>query len=521
VAVLTYVRVVLDTLEHPDIIHLMLSYLLNVRQKPEPVTPSSLQRRKSLDLLTQVANVADNPSPAIYNLADLIMTSLASKSQPTVSSTLRLVSTLLRKHYPYTMNTLLRTPPVSSGAPARTIGAHNEEIEMLFRMVAELTDNKNATQSYEDHLKDCKVLVESHPTTAKFLGLKATGSGESRTSDEKMVRMHMHTLSPHDPFLRHLMDLLCAFFSNTVETNLVLTGVIIDLATCAFMRPEGWLLFDPATYEFDEPDDSDQEEQDELEDMEDELATIMAESSAAPETEDVFAERDRRRLRGMRNARRRPRLLKPPPIVGALQELVTQIQIYRKDIPDLDDKLMERRRAFEFTEELNEALLSTPLPSPQPPKVLSLDPFNPRSLVRPSTAKDHPRNLSTGSGSNTQRNSRLLHRGASPIRGVSPGAAAMSGSDPSSPFGNHINDTTQRRIKILHPGQKGVHLPPPPEDDSREGSVRSFTPSVNTDGGGSNGGAGGAGDGGKGEFTLSHLLTNIMILQVCPLPCWR
>jgi len=38
------------------------------------------------------------------------------------------------------------------------------------------------------------------------------------------------------------------FFLNDVETNLGLTEVLIDLASCGYTRIEGWFLADPATY---------------------------------------------------------------------------------------------------------------------------------------------------------------------------------------------------------------------------------------------------------------------------------
>jgi len=475
---------------------------MNMPENPESMQlQSRAKRRQSLDMLSRVADVMDSPTPAIYSLADLIMTSLASKSQQTVATTLRLVSTILRKHYPYSMHTLLKTIPVSSSFPTRTIGAHNVEMGMLFQMVAALTgEGRDSAQTYGDHLKDCQGLLESHPCTTKFLGLRGNifGGTGSSGGEDKLARMHMHTLSPHDPFVRRLVDLLSAFFSNTVETNLVLTCVIVDLAAPAYMRPEGWLYFDPAHYEFPEDLESDNED-DELDTMEEELAAILGDTTLRS-TEDLFAEKDRRRLREIKLARRHPRLQRryAPPIIETLQDLVAQVAAYRKDIPDLDDKLMERRRAFEFTDEINDALASTqtsqpPPPPKQPPPSFSmpmLDPFSARNLILgPDAARGRSQFLSPTPSS----------------RGVSP---AM---DPNSPFENHIADTTTRRIKVLMPGQKGLHRPPPPESEDGRGEdapEAAETPPTRTS------------QQQQGEFTLSHLLTNIMILQVMLSFCW-
>jgi len=116
-----------------------------------------------------------------------------------------------------------------------------------------------------------------------------------------------------------------------------------------------------------------------------------------------------------------------------------------------------------------------------------LDPFSARNLILgPDAVRGRSQFLSPPPSS----------------RGVSPAT------DPNSPIENHIADTTTRRIKVLMPGQKGLHLPPPPESEDGKGGedtpeVHNTLPTARIAGRQ------------QGEFTLSHLLTNIMILQVC------
>lgn len=513
VAVLTYVRVVLDTLEHPDLIHLILSYLMSIPDKPKPTPPpqssAMARRRKSLDLLSKVANMDDTPTPDLFNLVDLVLTSLRSRSQQTVSATLRLVSTILRKHHPYSVSTLLKVIPVSDGAQVRrTIGAHNREMELLFSLVGDISEDKDVSESYSEHLKDNLVLLESHPCSAKILALKSSiGRDEdANTRWAKLRDMYTHTIHPSDPLLRNVIELLKMFFSNTVETNLILTAVIVDLATCSWMRPEGWLLFDPDSYEFEGSDESDEE--DDMEDIENELAEIMGDNSE----KDISTQKERKRIAALKKANRVPRFTSTPPVLEALQDLVGQIRAYRREIPDLDDKLAERKRAFQFTDELNEALLSSPLSSPPvlplPIRNPKLDSISPRNLARPSSAASSSASRQrqpSGGSTPTVRPSRMPAQivSTSSSRGISPAAAAAG--SPSSPFNSHVTDTTMRRIRVLQPGQAGLHLPPPPEGESREGSVVSDTGTATT-----------VTVGEEGEFTLSHLLTNIMILQVNP-----
>ncbi|PWW77502.1 hypothetical protein C7212DRAFT_277442 [Tuber magnatum] len=513
VAVLTYVRVVLDTLEHPDIIHLILSYLMALPDETKaasaPSSPSVAKRRRSLDLLNKVTEMDDKPSPDLFNLVDLVLTSLKSKSQQTVSATLKLISTILRKHHPYTISTLLKVVPVPADTRSRTVGAHNKEMELFFSLVGDISEDGDVSEGYGEHLKDILGLLESHPCSMRVLGLKNsvfTRGAEDATEleNQKFRDMYTHTILPNDPLLRSIVDLLENFFSNTVETNLTLTAVIVDLATCSFMRPEGWLLFDPTSYEFDNSDD-DGDEWDQLEDAESELTHIMEDSD-----EQAYRRREKKRANDLKWANRQPRWANAPPILQAVEGLVSQVQAYRRVIPDLDDKLSERRRAFQFADELNDALLSSPLPQPTLPiRNPVLDSISAKNLMRPSSAHapaPRSRQPSGGSGHSTPIPSSLMPNRSimstpSSARGLSPSADFAR--SPESPFNHHMLETTQRRIKVLQPGQAILHLPPPPEGESREGSVTGTETSPAAE------------DFVKvGEdFTLSHLLTNIMVLQ--------
>jgi hypothetical protein len=455
VAVLTYVRVVLDTLKHADMIHLILTYLMNLPEMPEPL-PSprdKKSRRKSLDLLSKAADVVDNPTPEIYSLADLIMTSLASKSQQTVSATLRLVSTILRNHYPYAMNTLIKIVPASPSAPSRTIGAHNKEVDLLFDLVTSISAENNAAQSYDDHLKDCSLLLEAHPCTPKLLDLKSPTNVNEKVPDH-LSRMHMHTLSLHDPLLRLLLGLLTSFFSNSVETNLVLTCVIIDLSACAWMRPEGWLFHDPATYTY--PPSS--------------IASSTPSDFEEEPAPDFFKAKQLQLQQAVQDCRRAPAFPAEtrPPVLAALEGLVEELDAYRQEIPDLDIQLAERRKAFEVSDSISEAIGSSASPPPHS-MPMTMDAFSAQSLVTPSRIPRAPsRSIIPSSADST------------PHRGISP---------------------ANQRIKVLRPGQKGVHLPPPPEGNTSGTAtpepIPTPPPRKQEDTG----------------FSVSHLLTNVCILQ--------
>ncbi|TGZ85225.1 hypothetical protein EX30DRAFT_314191 [Ascodesmis nigricans] len=512
VAVLTYVRVMLDTLDHADMIHLILSYLMNLPEKPLQVLSPSLKakRRQSIDMLSRAASLEDNPTPAIYSLADLILTTLGSKSPQTASSTLRLISTVLRKHYPYAMSTLLKTTPLSNTAPARTIGAYNTEIDLFFSLVTDIAVENSAALTYEGHLRDILTLLESHPCSARLLGLKPSASAPAPalSVNDPMSRMHIHTIAPHDPLLQGLLDILSSFFSNPVETNLVLTAAIIDLGACAWMRPEGWLYFDPNSYIFsssenphdaaDSSGDSTSDDDDDLSDMEDELAEILAGTitTNVDSREDIFAIKSRHRQSALRRSRLRPDLeaSPPPPIVSILRALTQQVQDFRREIADFDERLSEHRNNFEVTDSLSEALNSPP-PSFPPGSSSAgtaprkIDPFNALSLV-----------------------TRPMSRGPS-----STGASTTMGA----PVRRPRAVTTGRDEVMLAPPpvktpRKGIHLPPPPEDDEDEDErkdeggdeeERAYREQARADRKKLEREQEGR------KVTLRHVLTNVMILQ--------
>lgn len=320
VAVLTYVRVILDTLEHPDIIHLILSYLMALPEKlptsPQASkTPNVVRHRRSLDLLTMAIKADSKPSPTLFNLVDLILTSLKSRSNQTVAATLRLVSIILRKHHSYSISTLLKVKHVDEDTPQRTIGAHTKEMNIFFDMInAICPGGDSGSDSYEAYLKDNLELLECHPCSAKALEIKSPQENPS------VNNLYTHTLRLDDPLLKIVLELLSTFFLNSVETNLILTCVITDLATCCYMKPVGWLLYDPACYDYGE--DSDEE-------FEEEWEELIAEAELGDAgLEDL----ERNQLKGLKRARKEPKCKETPPVMEVLQNLTNQVVAYRREV---------------------------------------------------------------------------------------------------------------------------------------------------------------------------------------------
>jgi len=384
-------------------IHLILHYLLalpDTALTPSSSKISAARKRKSMDLATMMATQVEVAStPALYNLVDLIQASLQSTNHQTVFVTLQLVSIILRRHHRYAVTTLLWTSQTVHDRPQRTIGAHEKEMDYLLSLAGDIGGDYDFDEVYENHIKDCMGILESHPCsivlvapkipggTSKFSGVHATIPGVPRD-------IQSHTLRPEDPMLKTLLGLLGTFFTNSIETNLSLTGTIIDLATCGYMRIDGWLLPDPSKYVYDEDDEDGELELDEP------LGLGPSEVSDLQE---------KRQLRDLRRAYRTPLWTDSqlPSFLRQLRKLVNQVSSYRNEIPRFEDILHQRRDAFDAASSAaasnlpNRQVASTEIPSrPASPPLNAFDALAQRifpDLATPSRSRS-PRGRSSQDG---------------------------------------------------------------------------------------------------------------------------
>jgi hypothetical protein len=77
VAVLTYLRRILDALDHPELVNMILQYLLALQDytatSPKtPRSPTAVKRRQSLMLLNTPQD-DDRLNPSLFNLVDLVL----------------------------------------------------------------------------------------------------------------------------------------------------------------------------------------------------------------------------------------------------------------------------------------------------------------------------------------------------------------------------------------------------------------------------------------------------------------
>lgn len=359
VAVLTYLRQILEALDHPDMINLILHYLLGLPDI-EATSPtatsdavSKARKRKSMDLATMMAAKADDTlDPLLYTLVDLIHACLRSPSHQTIHVTLQLVSAILKRHHRYAVVTLIRTENLYGDIPHRTVGAQQQELEFLMSLAGTIGGQDNFDEVYENILKDTTSRLESHPCSLKLTvpkinvnNHKLPSAPDSLPGAPRDVRPH--TIRSDDPLLTTLLDHLELFFLNPVETNLGVTETLFDLAICGYMSLEGWLLRHPETYIYDADDAyqplSPKEQSDDPLDRD--LEKMLAEDPEA------FDKINKCRRRPTWSSSNLPRLLQ------ILQLLSDEVATYRETIPRFHDLLQQRRESFQIADSA-----STPMP---------------------------------------------------------------------------------------------------------------------------------------------------------------
>ncbi|OIW29442.1 hypothetical protein CONLIGDRAFT_326679 [Coniochaeta ligniaria NRRL 30616] len=361
VAVLTYLRRILESLDHPDMINLILHYLLALPDiVPSAMTNSrnsvsAARKRKSMDLATMMAAQQSEitATPLLFNLVDLVLACLRSQSHQTIDVTLQLVSAILKRHHRYAVITLLHTERVRSEYAHRTVGAHEQELEFLMTLAGVIGGQDNFDEIYENVLRDTTVRLEGHPCSLKLVAPKVSVNNHKLPAIPDSLPgapqdVPSHTLRPDDPVLNIILDRLATFFLNPVATNLAVTEAIFDLAVCGFMNIEGWFLRNPRVYTY--PDDPT-------------TTTTPTEPSTIPPPPDSPSYADFQKTQSIIHCRRRPHWTPStlPRLLTVLQTLVDAVSSYRTTIPRFNDLLQQRREAFQTAD-------AEPAPPPPPPR---------------------------------------------------------------------------------------------------------------------------------------------------------
>ena len=444
VAVMSYIEIMIRTLQEGQLADLLVNFLMSedndeVRLKQRhfsmltlgsgatpPQAKSStdkqhkLRRRKSsaMVLLEMEAPESNKQSEYFtsmgrFTLKDLLLSNLRSMSQPTATSALQLLQSILLQHSQLSLDRLLIVipdpnatsfphpalippsaevkPPATpldddeetfvypgteedattsriddftstSSAPMffqpeTTYATHEREMGLYLTLVSRVDPSHNDgafSTGYDHYLRDALFAIQNQ-------------SAFQVDADDESRQKSKHRLNVNDPILSLVLESLRKFFSNTPEFNIALTGVLATLAIHPDRSLAGWLTFASNDRP---PGDDVENERDGLvfadDDGDDRSIDFRIEEKLATDSNFLPASSMDEKSR--------------PVVHSIFHGLVAQLERYRQLVDNFDKFLLERRQGLLFSENLTDALTlaleltdepsstSTALEPPQRPK---------------------------------------------------------------------------------------------------------------------------------------------------------
>ena len=337
-----------------ELLHITLQYLLALPEKREedvaPVRPTTLaRRRKSSVLVMTLSQGEEKPIPYLFTLVDLVITSLRSHDQQTLTATLQLLSGVLHSQHHYVLSSFIRTITSADTVPIRSIDTHIIHTNTLFSMAEDLIEHAELTDMYDAHLQDARTLLEDHCCSQQLLALPEARASENRLNraDNKKIpsSVRPHLLDVDDPLLCSLISQLGDFLANDIGTNLSLTRVFSTLASCGYTSLNGWLLGSTPPNEAPSIPSRASDDGSERED------TIKIDQGSHDATSKAVIEGSQCISPGRTSMGHGT-----SPIFDTLDSLVHQVERYRHDIEDFDRYLAERRHIFKIGESIDHAV---------------------------------------------------------------------------------------------------------------------------------------------------------------------
>ncbi|KAL6716945.1 hypothetical protein ACLMJK_004858 [Lecanora helva] len=535
VAVLTYLRCIIESINHLDLLDLTLQYLLALPEKKEekaaPARPTTLaRRRKSSMLVSNLAQGQEKPKPDLFTLVDLVISSLRSCNQQTITSTLQLVSVILRNQHQYAVLSLIRTKVPHKDSRSCSVDLYKRNTGTLFSMAEDLLEHDGLAEAYNSHLVDARTLLESHCCTSQLLVLPGFAVAENpplqEGENDKCRTVRPHSLDIEDPLLGSLVSLLENFLANDIGTNLRLTQVFSTLASCGYTSLDGWLLgnvYDETVSHASLASDDASEHDD----------TITLNNVNRMEPQDVPTEALEEPQRSLLVSRVSDGGTSR--VFTALENLVRQVDKLRHEIEEFDTYLGERRHVFQVGEDIDQAVANDVPALPKSDKrnsgewarelksrnraVARISSLSERLMSEPSSSdisrSSSPRGRPRGESSSRrlvgQINQLQISPSSSPASSAPEKALSPSPLRKSSPISTSPKQPTSTigsqgalRQKVKLTVRSG-------HDSSREKDIVSETGSMRSQ---STTAAENEEDKAQyNEVTLSHLLTNVIILQ--------
>ncbi|KAF9905915.1 hypothetical protein EC991_001156 [Linnemannia zychae] len=417
VAVISYIDLILQVLEHEALVDLVVGFLMASDDEQSTLTTPADTDDAFAEIQNPQGTSAYFMASGRFTLKDLILSRLKSRSQPTVIATLKLLNTVITRHCKYSLKLLSiqpdskatsfrETPDQSNSVDAELtmINHHVHELDLFYALISTINPHNTAEifcNGYESYLRDAEGTVETHQCFLQRKDRNDTKPGQLSVLEQKKQRRRsmkygqkmdlpddlsgdafireqektteamstltccdksgshpvpMHRLLPSDPLLQILLGTLSHFFAHSVELNLALTGVITSLAVCPYRSLEGWLLFKTSDVRKSGEDDAANLNSDvrfQLGDSDDEDSMPAYLIRGANAKSVKIASPVPATIEDASEA---PAFKSFPPFFTMLKTLTQQVDYYRSEIEGFDEYLADRRRGLLVATELNSAI---------------------------------------------------------------------------------------------------------------------------------------------------------------------
>ncbi|KAH6918596.1 Retinoic acid induced 16-like protein-domain-containing protein [Coprinopsis sp. MPI-PUGE-AT-0042] len=246
--------------------------------------------------------------------------------------------------------------------PETTFSTHEREMGLYLGLISRVDPshvNEGFSTGYEHYLHDALLSIQSQPLY--------------RHADDYGLDGHYHSLkhrlNANDPVLSQLLEHTRAFFANTPEFNVALTGVFATLAINPYRSLAGWLTFAHNDVQDRYAESTSGKGDMSVDGRDDRSIDSWVDEKLSSEISTLPAA-------SMNDHSR-------PVVYTVLQSLLNQLERYRFQVDDFEMFLKERRQGLLFSEKLTDAL-----------EIMLDDDFRPKPtspLPQDSLAKPKPK----------------------------------------------------------------------------------------------------------------------------------
>ncbi|CAG8472388.1 10033_t:CDS:2, partial [Dentiscutata heterogama] len=232
VAVISYIDIIMQTLEQEELVDVVVGFLMDSDGDDEdfwkqPIANKIAKRQSTINLFEGIDSNAIKSPPYFtaigrFTLKDLIFSRLRSSSQQTVIATLKLLHTVISKHCRYSLKLLnieldenatcfprpnyLYEDPCnethgSSFAQPKltTISHHLKELDLFFSLITAIDPTPQNmeifTNGYDSYVRDAEMIIEADACYFNGLDVEWTEDGPTRPNSKKSCRQRFLTYS--------------------------------------------------------------------------------------------------------------------------------------------------------------------------------------------------------------------------------------------------------------------------------------------------------------------------------------